>query len=182
MNRFTAAAVLALVVVASPIRGQEPARPLDPKTTAIIDVLDVGQGDSILIRSPEGKSALIDAGPSAAVVSKLRALGVTSLDLVSVSHHHQDHYGGMGEESEFYDGSQKLLIAGLVFPHERIRDNDSPLFAEDDDRDPEAATLTPAGEPPSYLKDFATLFRRSHRPDRSAHCVGAVTVREVVAE
>ena len=29
-----------------------------------IEVLDIGQGDSILIRSPEGKTALIDAGPT----------------------------------------------------------------------------------------------------------------------
>jgi len=31
----------------------------------VIDFLDIGQGDSILIRSPEGKTALVDAGPHA---------------------------------------------------------------------------------------------------------------------
>ena len=32
--------------------------------SVVVQVLDVGQGDSILLRSPEGKMALIDAGPS----------------------------------------------------------------------------------------------------------------------
>jgi beta-lactamase superfamily II metal-dependent hydrolase len=62
-----------------------------------VDFLDVGQGDSVLIRSPEGKAALIDAGPSKDVVPLLRRRGVTSLDLVAVSHHHADHYGGMDD-------------------------------------------------------------------------------------
>jgi competence protein ComEC len=62
---------------------------------ATIEFLDVGQGDSILIRSPEGKTALVDAGPSNRVVEILRGRGIRSLDLVVVSHHHQDHYGGM---------------------------------------------------------------------------------------
>jgi competence protein ComEC len=67
----------------------------DPDLT--VEVLDVGQGDSILIRSPEGKTALIDAGPSHNVVSLLKEKRVTGLDLVVVSHHHSDHYGGMSE-------------------------------------------------------------------------------------
>jgi competence ComEA-like helix-hairpin-helix protein len=72
-------------------------RPVDATevASATIEFLDVGQGDAILIRSPEGKTALIDAGPSARVVSLLERRGIKSLDLVAVSHHHIDHYGGM---------------------------------------------------------------------------------------
>jgi beta-lactamase superfamily II metal-dependent hydrolase len=63
-----------------------------------IEVLDVGQGDSILIRSPEGKTALIDAGPTKeGALNVLRRKGVKSLDMVALSHHHSDHYGGMDE-------------------------------------------------------------------------------------
>ncbi len=61
-------------------------------------MLDIGQGDSILIRSPEGKAALIDAGPTKeGALNVLRSKGITRLDLVAISHHHSDHYGGMAE-------------------------------------------------------------------------------------
>jgi len=61
-----------------------------------IEILDVGQGDSILIRSPEGKTALVDAGPTRnAALAVLKRKGIKSLDLVAISHHHSDHYGGM---------------------------------------------------------------------------------------
>lgn len=64
----------------------------------VVEVLDVGQGDSILIRSPEGKTALIDAGPTKdGALRVLRSKGVDHLDLVAISHHHSDHYGGMDE-------------------------------------------------------------------------------------
>lgn len=61
-----------------------------------IEFLDVGQGDAILIRSPEGKVALVDAGPSRdAAAEWLSRKGVERVDLVVVTHHHSDHHGGM---------------------------------------------------------------------------------------
>jgi beta-lactamase superfamily II metal-dependent hydrolase len=90
--RHAILALVALVLWHVPTQGQHATR-----NTAVIDVLDVGQGDSILIRSPEGKTALIDAGPSKDVVPLLKQRGVTSIDLVVVSHHHADHYGGMDD-------------------------------------------------------------------------------------
>jgi competence protein ComEC len=69
----------------------------------VIDILDIGQGDSILIRSPEGKTALIDAGPHKdAALSVLKRKGITSIDLVAISHHHSDHYGGMDQVIKAY--------------------------------------------------------------------------------
>jgi competence protein ComEC len=66
-------------------------------------LLDVGQGDAVLIRSWEesGESAfvervaLIDAGPANRIVGRLRALGVQHIDLLVASHNHADHIGGM---------------------------------------------------------------------------------------
>src|SRR5262245_46499812 len=60
--------------------------------------LDVGQGDSELIISPEGKSVLIDAGPPQAgdeVVAALKKRNIKSLDLAVATHPHADHIGGM---------------------------------------------------------------------------------------
>ena len=69
--------------------------PAPQSGTASIEFLDVGQGDAVLIRSPEGKVALVDAGPSKEIVPILRARGVDRIDLLVLSHHHIDHYGGM---------------------------------------------------------------------------------------
>ena len=71
--------------------------PVQGQGTAVVEFLDVGQGDAILIRSPEGKAAVIDAGPSKDTVPLLKQRGVNSIDLAVVSHHHADHYGGMDD-------------------------------------------------------------------------------------
>ncbi len=66
--------------------------------TVQVHVMDVGQGDAILIEAPEGKRVLIDASTGkAGVADKLKAKGISSLNLVVATHPHADHIGGMAE-------------------------------------------------------------------------------------
>jgi len=77
-----------------------------------LTVLDVGQGDSLLIVSPAGHTMLIDGGgqppnygrresqqaldPGEDAVSPyLWSRGVKSIDVVALTHAHQDHIGGL---------------------------------------------------------------------------------------
>ncbi|MPY68159.1 MBL fold metallo-hydrolase [Deinococcus sp. SDU3-2] len=61
-----------------------------------IRFLDVGQGDAVLITSPEGKSVLYDGGRSEArMQTLLRQYGVQGLDLVAASHGDADHITGL---------------------------------------------------------------------------------------
>lgn len=65
-----------------------------------MDVLDIGQGDAIFVQSPDCKTALIDGGDSGSgtvIRQHLASLGVTSLDMVVVTHMHQDHLAGIKE-------------------------------------------------------------------------------------
>jgi beta-lactamase superfamily II metal-dependent hydrolase len=59
-----------------------------------ITFLDVGQGDAVFVRTPEGRTALIDAGRSSPL-RFLQQMSVDSLDLVVASHPHADHIGGL---------------------------------------------------------------------------------------
>lgn len=59
-----------------------------------ICVLDVGQGDAVLVQDG-GSALLVDAGPEGAVVSALIREHVMHLDAVSITHLHDDHYGGV---------------------------------------------------------------------------------------
>ena len=66
-------------------------------------MLDVGQGESILLESPGGQTVLYDGGTNSAdVLGQLRALEVESIDLVIASHPDEDHIGGLDEVIEAY--------------------------------------------------------------------------------
>ena len=65
-------------------------------------MIDVGQGDSYLIKFPDGKTALIDAGNTTTffdngdrvIIPLLNYLGIKKIDYGIVTHIDADHYGG----------------------------------------------------------------------------------------
>ncbi len=68
------------------VRSQEP--------SVQITFLDVGQGDAVVIRSPEGQTAMVDAGPNAPL-RFLQQMGIEEVDLLVATHPHADHIGGL---------------------------------------------------------------------------------------
>ena len=106
LNGVGAWAALALAAVAAVLP-----RPIDhPHDALFFEAIDVGQGDSLLLITPDGKTLLVDGGgfgggPRQApqdfdigeeVVSPaLWARGIRHLDVVALSHAHSDHMGGL---------------------------------------------------------------------------------------
>lgn len=65
--------------------------------TMQVHFIDVGQGDASLIVTPNGKHILIDAGPNSAetaLEAYLERYHVKSIELMILSHPHEDHIGG----------------------------------------------------------------------------------------
>lgn len=76
-----------------------------------VHFIDVGQGDSILIRQGE-ESMLIDAGENKAgnkVVEYCKNQGITELEYVVGTHPHEDHIGGMDDVINNIDVNEIML-------------------------------------------------------------------------
>ncbi len=81
-----------------------------------LDVLDVGQGDSLLLRTPSGLRILIDGGTDG---SALRALGTVlpvadqAIDMIVLTHPHRDHLVGLPTVVR-YGSVRFALLAGTA--------------------------------------------------------------------
>ena len=104
---------------------QTPAEPVDGLFEMI--ALDVGQGDSFLLRTQE-QTVLIDTGEAEyadTVVGALKEYGVEQLDLVIATHMHSDHMGGMAEVLEAVPAKTFIMteLPENLTPTSRVYEN-----------------------------------------------------------
>lgn len=74
--------------------------------TLMVHFLDVGQGDAILIETPDGNQVLIDGGPDASVLPKLAAhvpFADRTIEVVVGTHPDLDHVAGLVDVLGRYD-------------------------------------------------------------------------------
>lgn len=86
-----------------------------------IAMLDVGQGDSIVMHTKEGMNVLFDGGSTSkknvgryTIYTYLKYCGVRSLDYVFISHPDKDHVNGIYELIELCDNT--FEIGTVVLP------------------------------------------------------------------
>jgi competence protein ComEC len=79
-----------------------------------IVILDVGQGDAILLQPAKAPPVLVDGGPPGdELVAKLHEAGVDSLGAAVLTHEQSDHAGGIWELFERHYPVGRLLYARL---------------------------------------------------------------------
>jgi len=81
------------------------------QTSTTVTVLDVGQGDAVLI-GQDGAYCLIDTGPSDTkgdLVRDLQLAGISKLDYLVLTHPHADHTGGAREVLRNFAVGQLLV-------------------------------------------------------------------------
>ncbi|MEW6105782.1 MAG: ComEC/Rec2 family competence protein [Bacillota bacterium] len=107
---FLIAAILVALVLLVPLTGADAASPGSGGAHLAVHFIDVGQGDSILVQAPSGKTMLVDGGPvdaSGRLVAYLKAQKVSRIDVLVATHPHADHIGGLIEVL-------RTFVVGLV--------------------------------------------------------------------
>jgi competence protein ComEC len=108
--RLGVAALVLLLGLVLVLRPRGSGAPDDPPPGLRIEVLDVGQGDAILLRPRRAPAVLVDGGPPGdELVATLRGEGVARLGVAIVTHDQSDHAAGIAE------ALGRLPISRLVY-------------------------------------------------------------------
>ncbi|MFC4609702.1 ComEC/Rec2 family competence protein [Streptomyces maoxianensis] len=93
-----AAALCALLLLLAVVRPAPLTRMITgwPPPGWTFAMCDVGQGDATVLAAGAGTAVVVDAGPDPALADRcLRALGVTRIPLILLTHFHADHVRGL---------------------------------------------------------------------------------------
>lgn len=130
-------------------------------------ICDVGQGDAVVIRTPEGKTILFDGGPDISVLSCLSdhlPFWERTIDVMILSHPHADHLNGLIEVLERYQvkafATEKLrnTTSGYKALEEAVKEERisiSFLYTGDTIRASDGVTLWVLGPSRKYLEETA---------------------------
>ena len=128
-----------------------------------VHFIDVGQGDAILIQSPNGKTMLIDGGDAKKdcvrkLLDYMLELQINTVDILIATHPHVDHLGGLLTVLEHFSVSQvydsgKIHETNVFHEYLSIIDEKNIPFAVlrrgntiDFDPEVEVLVLHPVGE------------------------------------
>ncbi|MEK7201184.1 MAG: MBL fold metallo-hydrolase [Patescibacteria group bacterium] len=153
---------------------------LRPNTQPLrISILDVGQGDSILIQSPTGVNVLVDGGPDRSVVRELpKRMGPLdrTIDLMVETHPDKDHIAGLADVLEMYE-VKNFMNPGVP--------NDTNVFARlvaDVEKEPGVSVYTALRGQRIHLGDgaYADVLYPDHDVSRLRATNDASIVLQVV--
>jgi competence protein ComEC len=98
LRRIAPVIAVALIAVAAlSVAGRRPGEAASPGHSGLrVSILDIGQGDAILLRPAGSGAVLVDGGPPGdGIAALLAAHGVDSLAAAIVTHGQRDHEGGI---------------------------------------------------------------------------------------
>lgn len=101
-----------------------------PSNNLSITVMDVGQGDGILLRNETGTTYFIDGGSTDIknlgqyrITPCLKAKGISYIDYALVTHMDQDHISGLMELLEKQEEPGVIQIGTLILPDTDLKDD-----------------------------------------------------------
>lgn len=106
MNKLFLMCIIGLVLICICVAGL-------PGREVSVSFLNVGQGDSIFVRTPDDYFILIDGGPSVSVLEELADVMPRynrTIDLVLITHPHADHVNGLVEVVKRFDVGGLLIV------------------------------------------------------------------------